>query len=82
MDCLVCLLTLLWTHAEVHVLADVERKHYDEILHCSFRKSREFVLFSVTTKKVQSPKDNWLACPPISVSSDYQSFFFIGYLGE
>ena len=46
----------------------VERKHYNIILHCSLRKSREFVLFSVTTKIVQSPKDSWLACPVISVS--------------
>ena len=33
-------------------------------------------------KIVQSPKESWLALPPISVSIDYQNFFFIGYSGE
>ena len=61
---------MFWlTQSEVD---SVERQHYDEILRCSFRKSREIVLFSITTKKkVQSPKVSSLACPPTSVSSDY-----------
>ena len=40
---------MFWlTQSEVD---SVERQHYDEILRCSFRKSREIVWFSITTTK-------------------------------
>ena len=40
---------MFWlTQSEVD---SVERQHYDEILRCSFRKSREIVWFSITAKK-------------------------------
>ena len=40
---------MFWlTQSEVD---SVERQHYDEILRCSFQKSREIVWFSITTTK-------------------------------
>ena len=50
----------------------IERKHYDEILRCSIRESREICLVLCYNKKnVQSLRVSWLACRPISVSNDY-----------
>ena len=46
----------------------VDGKHYDYVLCCSFRKSREIVWFSFLTTDVWSPKVSQLACPHVSVS--------------